>query len=209
VGRSREAITLTRWVKSGEMNAAAHESDADRRRHRRDLLASERNAEALYARLAEADSGERREIFEELAGIEHRHAAHWEAKLRSGAEVPPPGRAQPAHQTPERSREAAVDADGPADDRARRARRRRGLRPRPRRRAGYGRGRAPAHPHPGQAAPGGKPDPRKQISHREGWHRGDRSGALRAGVLGVSDGLVSNTALVMGFAARTRPRTRA
>jgi hypothetical protein len=40
VGRSREAITLTRWVKSVEMNAAAHESDADRRRHRRDLLAS-------------------------------------------------------------------------------------------------------------------------------------------------------------------------
>ncbi|WP_127358327.1 ferritin family protein [Actinacidiphila soli] len=92
VGRSREAITLTRWVKSVEMNAAAHESEADRRRHRRDLLASERNAEALYARLAEADSGERREIFEELAGIEHRHAAHWEAKLRSGAEVPPPRR---------------------------------------------------------------------------------------------------------------------
>ena len=47
---------------------------------------------------------------------------------------------------------------------------------------------------------GGKPDPREQISHREGWHRGDRSGALRAGVFGVSDGLVSNTALVMGFA---------
>jgi vacuolar iron transporter family protein len=35
---------------------------------------------------------------------------------------------------------------------------------------------------------------------RERWHRGDRSGALRAAVFGVSDGLVSNTALVMGFA---------
>jgi vacuolar iron transporter family protein len=47
---------------------------------------------------------------------------------------------------------------------------------------------------------GGKPDPVKQIARREHWHRGDRSGALRAGVFGVSDGLVSNTALVMGFA---------
>ena len=31
-------------------------------------------------------------------------------------------------------------------------------------------------------------------------HRRDRSGALRAGVFGLSDGLVSNTALVMGLA---------
>jgi VIT1/CCC1 family predicted Fe2+/Mn2+ transporter len=31
-------------------------------------------------------------------------------------------------------------------------------------------------------------------------HRRDRSGALRAGVFGMSDGLVSNTALVMGLA---------
>jgi VIT1/CCC1 family predicted Fe2+/Mn2+ transporter len=47
---------------------------------------------------------------------------------------------------------------------------------------------------------GGRPDPRVQIARREPWHRGDRSGALRAGVFGVSDGLVSNTALVMGVA---------
>jgi VIT1/CCC1 family predicted Fe2+/Mn2+ transporter len=39
-----------------------------------------------------------------------------------------------------------------------------------------------------------------RIGRREGWHRGDRSGALRAGIFGISDGLVSNTALVMGFA---------
>jgi VIT1/CCC1 family predicted Fe2+/Mn2+ transporter len=47
---------------------------------------------------------------------------------------------------------------------------------------------------------GDTPDPVWQIARRERWHRGDRSGALRAGVFGVSDGLVSNTALVMGFA---------
>jgi VIT1/CCC1 family predicted Fe2+/Mn2+ transporter len=38
------------------------------------------------------------------------------------------------------------------------------------------------------------------IAQRERWHRSDRSGALRAGVFGVNDGLVSNTSLVMGFA---------
>jgi vacuolar iron transporter family protein len=38
------------------------------------------------------------------------------------------------------------------------------------------------------------------IARRERWHRSDRSGALRAAVFGVNDGLVSNTALVMGFA---------
>src|SRR5205809_242390 len=47
---------------------------------------------------------------------------------------------------------------------------------------------------------GGKPGPVEQIARRERWHLGDRSGALRAGVFGVSDGLVSNTALVMGIA---------
>jgi VIT1/CCC1 family predicted Fe2+/Mn2+ transporter len=47
---------------------------------------------------------------------------------------------------------------------------------------------------------GGDNSVRDRIARREGWHRGDRSGALRAGIFGVSDGLVSNTALVMGFA---------
>jgi VIT1/CCC1 family predicted Fe2+/Mn2+ transporter len=54
---------------------------------------------------------------------------------------------------------------------------------------------------------GSKPDPREQIAGREGWHRGDRSGALRAGVFGVSDGLVFNTSLVMGFAGLGAART--
>ena len=53
----------------------------------------------------------------------------------------------------------------------------------------------------------GRPDPQAQIRRRESWHRGDRSGALRAGVFGVSDGLVSNAALVMGFAGSGTSRT--
>ena len=47
---------------------------------------------------------------------------------------------------------------------------------------------------------GGERDDRDVLRRSEPWHRGDRSGALRAGVFGVNDGLVSNTSLVMGFA---------
>ena len=43
------------------------------------------------------------------------------------------------------------------------------------------------------------------ITSREPWHRSDRSGALRAAVFGVNDGLVSNTSLVMGFAGSGAP----
>jgi VIT1/CCC1 family predicted Fe2+/Mn2+ transporter/rubrerythrin len=39
-----------------------------------------------------------------------------------------------------------------------------------------------------------------QIVSRERWHRAGRSGTLRAVIFGVSDGLVSNLALVMGVA---------
>ena len=39
-----------------------------------------------------------------------------------------------------------------------------------------------------------------RIAAREHWHRSGRSGALRAVIFGVSDGLVSNLALVMGVA---------
>src|SRR5207237_6383514 len=39
-----------------------------------------------------------------------------------------------------------------------------------------------------------------QIAASERWHRAGRSGTLRAVIFGVSDGLVSNLALVMGVA---------
>lgn len=172
----------------------------------RELLASERDAAALYARLAEAETGERQEIFQELAETERRHAEHWSAKLRAaGAEVPAPGK--PSVRT--RLLGAAADRLSvrtvlPLIERAERA----------------DAGMYDDEPDalPGMAADerahahtlarlvgsspdaGGRPDPVQQIARRERWHRGDRSGALRAGVFGVSDGLVSNTALVMGFA---------
>jgi VIT1/CCC1 family predicted Fe2+/Mn2+ transporter len=42
--------------------------------------------------------------------------------------------------------------------------------------------------------------PDRDIANRERWHRSGRSGTLRAVIFGVSDGLVSNLALVMGVA---------
>jgi len=171
----------------------------------RDLLASEREAAALYSRLAEAETGERQQIFRELAETELRHAAHWTSKLRSaGAEVPAPGKPSlrtrllgaaagklsvrtvlPLIERAERA-DAGVYDDEPdalpgmaADERS------------------HARTLARLVDDSGD---GGEPDPVRQIARRERWHRGDRSGALRAGVFGVSDGLVSNTALVMGFA---------
>jgi vacuolar iron transporter family protein len=167
----------------------------------RELLASERDAASLYTRLADAETGERQQIFRDLAAIELKHAAHWESKLRSA------GAAVPANKGPSlRTRllgaaagTLSVETVLPFIERAEHAD------------AGMYDNEPDALP--GMAADerahartlahlldGGKPDPRTQIARRERWHRGDRSGALRAGVFGVSDGLVSNTALVMGFA---------
>jgi VIT1/CCC1 family predicted Fe2+/Mn2+ transporter len=174
---------------------------ADRVKRWQELLASERDAAALYARLAEVESGERQKIFEELADVERRHAAHWEDKLRgAGAPVPSPGRPRlrtrllataasrlsanavlPLIERAERTDAGIYDADPDAAP---------GMA-------------ADEHGHARTIAKlieGGKPSPAAQIARREPWHRGDRSGALRAGVFGVSDGLVSNTALVMGIA---------
>jgi VIT1/CCC1 family predicted Fe2+/Mn2+ transporter/rubrerythrin len=44
----------------------------------------------------------------------------------------------------------------------------------------------------------------RDIAAREGWHRVGRSGTLRAVIFGVSDGLVSNLALVMGVAGASQ-----
>ena len=46
----------------------------------------------------------------------------------------------------------------------------------------------------------GEAGPSEAIAKGEGWHRSARSGTLRAVIFGVSDGLVSNLALVMGVA---------
>lgn len=174
----------------------------------RDMLASERDAAALYSRLADAQTGERQEIFRELASIELKHAAHWEGKLReAGADVPAAG--GPSLRTRligTAARRLSIETVLPMIERAEKA--------------DAGTYDNDPDAAPGMAADershartlahlidGGRPDPQAQIRRRESWHRSDRSGALRAGVFGVSDGLVSNTALVMGFAGSGTSRT--
>lgn len=177
----------------------------------KDLLASEREAAQLYDRLADSESGERADVLRELADVERRHAAHWEDRLReAGQQVPPP--AGPGFRTRTMglaAKRLSLDAVLPLIERAER-------------------GDAGLYDADPDAAPGmadderghartlaalrsgqqqDKPSAPGRISRREPWHRGDRSGALRAGIFGVSDGLVSNTALVMGFAGSGASRS--
>ena len=176
----------------------------------RDLLTAERRSAALYAGLAEGATGQRREIFTELAKVERTHAEHWAGKLTELGE-PVPGVARPDPRTRmlswlagrfsadavlpyvERAEHAdaglyqhdpAATAAMAVDERSH-ARVLTRLRNRGADEANHG---------------GGYGDDPKEIIRREHWHRGDRSGALRAAVFGVNDGLVSNTSLVMGFA---------
>jgi len=173
-------------------------------------LEAERNAVLLYRALAETTDGDRREALLELAEIEEHHAAHWIEKLEEyGIPVPPApidldpndagllARARAAGldgvlQTLEEVEGAAsgmYDEEpeaplGMSDDERAHAEALRLMREDPTMLVTQGRA-----PHrvlrPGDG---------------EKWHRTDRSGSIRAAVFGISDGLVSNTALVMGFA---------
>ncbi|WP_432840016.1 VIT1/CCC1 transporter family protein [Dactylosporangium sp. CA-092794] len=174
----------------------------------RSLLASERDAAELYDRLAAAETGERREVLAELARVERRHAAHWEAKLReAGADVP--DRSPVTLRTRALglvARTWSVASVLPLVERAEKADAGRYDRE-PDAAASMA---AEERGHARTLAAlvqGDRPEPQARIARRERWHRGDRSGSLRAAVFGVSDGLVSNTALVMGFAGSGSSRT--
>lgn len=177
-------------------------------------LALERDAIYLYDRLAalEKDS-QRRAAFESIAASERRHAAIWEAKLRSLGENPP-ATARPSW----RVRQIAIlarlfgtravsdmvkalegfeeevygaHADVPevheiAKDEAKHAEIWRDLD------AAHKSKGADAH----RAAVA-------ETQAREPWHRSGGGGTLRASIFGVSDGLVSNAALVFGIAGAT------
>jgi len=166
----------------------------------RELLAAERRSADLYDGLAEAAHGERREILNQLAAVERRHAEHWAAKLVDlGEPVPEPGsRGSRTRVVSWLARRFSIDAVLPFLERAERA--------------DAGMYQDDPEATPDMAASersharvltqlrGGDVDDRDVLRRSEPWHRGDRSGALRAGVFGVNDGLVSNTSLVMGFA---------
>ena len=171
-----------------------------------DYLAAERNASLLYRALADTVEGDRREALLELADIEDRHAEHWAAKLAEhGIDAPnPPGSLDPGD-AELLSRARALGIDGILETLEQTEAAAEGM--------------YDAEP---EALPSMSTDerdhaetfrqmrtdqarvvmaPRKAVAGGgETWHRVDRSGSMRAAVFGVSDGLVSNTALVMGFA---------
>lgn len=175
-------------------------------------LKAERNASLLYRSLAETVDGERREALIELAGIEDRHAEHWIEKLTEyGVVIPPAPSSLDPQDTALVSRAKSMGlvsvlstleknegsnagvydnepealASMPNDEREHAEvfrNMQEQLGPDPSYRA--------ADHRPAADANGGT----------EPWHISDRSGSARAAIFGVSDGLVSNTSLVMGFA---------
>jgi len=150
--------------------------------------------------LAEAERNEeRRSIFEELARTEERHAVVWRRKLREAG-------VEPREHGPSlrirligflarrfgagsvlgivRGMEAGAYAMYMSQDEAAQA-----IAPDEREH-----GRTLARLQRPET------EPVAAIAARETWHRRAGGGTLRASVFGVSDGLVSNTSLVMGFA---------
>ncbi|HEY6592116.1 MAG TPA: VIT1/CCC1 family protein, partial [Actinomycetota bacterium] len=180
---------------------------ASKAREFREHWADEMDGAAMYRALADRADGEQREIFLELAGAEERHAAHWAAKLVAlGEPEPRPEqhrRGLRARLVTWLARRFGTRAVLPLVERAEIAD------------AGHYDGVADAtvamatderiHARvlagltPSMARAGG-------IMRGERWHRGDASGALRAAIFGVNDGLVSNLALVMGVTGGTADR---
>ncbi len=160
---------------------------------------------AIYRLLAEAERDpDRKSIFEQLADVEERHADVWRQKLReAGVEPRERGPSLRVRLIGFLARRFGVRSMLPIV---------RGMEA-----GAYGAYMAQADARRDEAAQAIAPDEREHgralarlqrptmepaaaIAERETWHRRGGGGTLRASVFGVSDGLVSNTSLVMGFA---------
>ena len=171
-------------------------------------LKLERDAIALYDELARIEKDPRRaEAFRTIAGNERRHADVWAGKLRElGADVPElegprlrvrtilfVARLFGTHAVRDLvqalegdeediySEQSSPEVDAIAADEREHAEIWRRL-------------------SGGGGSPGHAAHRPSDIAARERWHHAGRSGTLRAVIFGVSDGLVSNLALVMGVA---------
>jgi vacuolar iron transporter family protein len=176
-------------------------------------LEAERNASLLYRALADTVDGDRREALLELAQIEDEHADHWVAKLEeNGIPVPPAptaldptdaalvARARGAgfadvlrHLEEAEGADAGMYDEEPEAPTSMSEDEREHIEVFQQMRSDL-EGGAVVAPQDGSGHRVITPGP------GEPWHRNDKSGSTRAAVFGVSDGLVSNTALVMGFA---------
>jgi VIT1/CCC1 family predicted Fe2+/Mn2+ transporter/rubrerythrin len=177
-------------------------------------LKLERDAINLYDALATIEKDPRRaDAFRTIAGNERRHADIWAGKLRElGAQVPPPGgprlrirtivllarmfgthavrdmvQALEGDEEQTYTAQASPEVEAIAADEREHA-------------AIWQRLSSPiaagSPPRSGHAVI--RP---ADIASSERWHHAGRSGTLRAVIFGVSDGLTSNLALVMGIAA--------
>jgi VIT1/CCC1 family predicted Fe2+/Mn2+ transporter len=170
-------------------------------------LEAERKAALLYRALAETITGDRANALIELADIEDAHAEHWLEKLSEYSVDIPAAPTELDHadqRLVNTARETGLDSvlgrleqnegadagmydeepealDSMSDDEREHAEVFRSMI--------LGTAIPTITSRVAVASKGGEP-----------WHRVDRSGSVRAAVFGISDGLVSNTALVMGFA---------
>lgn len=191
-------------------------------------LKLERDAIALYDALAAIEKDERRaSAFRTIAGNERRHAEIWASKLREqGVDVPPPSpprlrvrliiflarlfgthavsdlvQALEGDEEAIYQEQASPEVEAIAADERQHAQIWKQL---------AGSAAAPSGVRSPLAglAPAGAADLRAahpsiespELGQPERWHRAGQSGTLRAVIFGVSDGLVSNTSLVMGVA---------
>ena len=181
-------------------------------------LKLERDAISLYEALSSIEKDPRRaEAFRTIAGNERRHAEVWAGKLRElGASVPEPGgprlrirtillvarlfgthavrdmvQALEGDEEDAYTAQASPEVDAIAADEREHAEIWKRL---TERRVGI-----PGSPSPAHVAH--RPS---DIANSERWHHAGRSGTLRAVIFGVSDGLVSNLALVMGIAGASQ-----
>lgn len=170
-------------------------------RYRKNLL-SEREAEALYECLASLeDNPSLAEVYRRLARTEASHAATWEDKLRlAGADVPafrPGWRTRVLCMLAARFGISFVLPTLAGIEQGARSHYDGQPEPEAVRMSAQERGHAHVFSHLAGAAGGLEGS---AVARFEGRHRGAGGNALRAGVLGANDGLVSIFSLVMGVA---------
>ena len=178
--------------------------DQDRLALFEEMREDELDSAALYRALAAASEGRRRDVLARLAAAEERHAGHWERLLREAGvtDFPAPKRTMRTKVLSAMARRFGADSVLPlvlrleANDAARYRDVEEATASMSAEEMAHGRAVAALHGE-------GKGE---QIARSEGRHRAGAGGALRAGVFGVNDGLVSNVLLILGVAGGTSNR---
>jgi vacuolar iron transporter family protein len=169
-----------------------------------EMREDELDSAALYRALADASDGRRRDVLNRLAEAEERHAGHWERLLREAGvtDFPPARRTLRTRLLSRLAHRFGANSVLPlvlrleANDAARYREMAEATETMSAEEMAHGRTVA--------ALTGeGKGE---QIARSEGRHRATAGGALRAGVFGVNDGLVSNLLLILGVAGGTSNR---